>query len=272
MKFNGKFYQAEYEKAEFSHSGDLGDIIWGTAAIRLWLETRQMPMATLYLYDQPGRTTHPMTAERAASIGSLLDAQPWLKTTWSEVPVMSDLNGFRDHWRDGATIASSHLNAIGLGVGCHTAAVERRWLEVPAPMMPLPEEWQVVFARTQRYRSHDFQWADIIDWFGHRAVFLGHDFERNDFVKDFPRAASIPHIEAENMLQAAQVIDHARLFVSNQTSLFAIAEALKKPRVLESYAPCRNCEYGSRNCLALSPGMRTTPQRIIELLDSPFTV
>jgi len=159
-----------------------------------------------------------------------------------------------------------------MGPGTHAAAVSRRWLEVPAPADPLPDQWQAVFVRTHRYKSHDFPWNQMVDWFGDRAVFLGLEIEYRDFVRDHPRAAKVPRIRTDNLLQAAQIIDHAKLFVGNQTCLFAIAEALKKPRVLESFVTCRNCEYGSRNCLALHPGMTVKPERILELLDAPFTV
>jgi len=48
-----------------------------------------------------------MTAARAAVIAPLLNAQPWLNVEWSPLPVISDLNGFRDHCRAAATIAGS---------------------------------------------------------------------------------------------------------------------------------------------------------------------
>lgn len=266
-------YLCEYDKAEFSHAGDLGDIIWGTSAIRLWLERSRKEKAKLYLFDAPGRTTHTMDKARAELIAPLLNAQPWLQVMWSPVPVLSDLNGFRDHCRNAATIAGSHLCAIGMdGGGAHTDAVSRRWLDVPPPATALPPEWQVVFVRTHRYKSHDFPWRQIVDWFGPQAVFLGLECEYKDFVRDHPRAATVPHVVTNDFLAAAQIIDHAKLFVGNQTSLFGVAEALKKPRVLESFAPCRNCEYGSRNCLPLHPGMRVTAERILELLDAPHTV
>lgn len=263
----------EYEKAEFAHAGDLGDIIWGSAAIRLWME-RNAPgeRATLYLYDAPGCTTHPMTPERVEVVGSLLSAQPWLRVVHSPVPVHSDFNGFRDHGRSWKSIGGMHLGALGFAVGDHTAAVERRWLDVPAPLKPVPKEWQVVFVRTHRYRSHDFMWPEIIDWFGHSAVFLGHEQEYADWVKDHPRGAAVPHCKTENLLKAAQIIDAAKLFVSNQTALFGVAEALKKPRILETWTPLTNCEYGSRNCLALHPGTKVSGERILELMSAPFSV
>lgn len=269
----GSYFRCEYDKGEFSHSGDLGDIIWGTAAIRLWLERNGMHQATLYLQQDPAiGVTHQMTEKRFGLIAPLLNAQPWLKTVYSPRVVVSDFNGFRDHCRDWKTIAGAHLGSLGLKFGSHTAAVERPWLDIPPPQQPLSDSWQAVFVRTHRYRSHDFPWPNIIDWFGHSAVFLGHDNEYADFVNDHPQAASIPHVKTANLLEAAQIIDHAKLVVSNQTSLFGIAEALKKPRVLESFAPCTNCEYGSRNCLAIQPGMKVTPERILELLTAPYTV
>jgi hypothetical protein len=131
----------------------------------------------------------------------------------------------------------------------------------------------VVFIRTHRYKSHDFPWTEMVEWFGDMAVFLGIEGEWRSFCKDHPRALNrVRWVPTEDLLQAAQIIDSADFVVSNQTALYGIAEALKKPRVLESYMPIRNCEYGSRNCLAVHPGMTVDAQRIVELMTAPFTV
>lgn len=274
MKDMGSYLQCEYERNEFSHAGDLGDIIWGTGALRYWLEQRHQFRATLHLFNLgPERTTHLMTPQRAAMIGALLNEQPWLRVLHSEVEVRSDFNGFRDHQRNHATIGGWHLSALGFtNNGAFSAAFERPWLTVPPPPAPISDKVQAVFVRTHRYRSHDFPWSSFIDWFGDRAVFLGHGHEYETFIADHPRAARIPHLVTSDLLQAAQIIAHAKLFVSNQTSLFAVAEALKKPRVLEVFSPMPNCHYGSRNCLAVHPGMIVRPERVLDLLDAPYTV
>lgn len=269
------YLQCEWAKGEFSHAGDLGDIIWGTAAIRLWCERNGIEKAKLYLYDQPGKTTHFMSPERAANIATLLNMQPWLEVYHSPRPVRSDIDGFRDHMRSAATIAGAHLAAIGMGKGGHSVAVERRWLELPSYLTGEAKlaGRRVVFVRTHRYKSHDFPWNEIVDWFGNMAVFLGLANEWESFCNDHPKALeTVRYVPTETLLEAALIINTADFVVSNQTALFAVAEALKKPRVLESYVPIRNCEYGSRNCLALHPGMTVTPQRIVELMSAPYTV
>jgi hypothetical protein len=263
----------EIERAEFAHAGDLGDIIWGMAAIQLWLERTGRKKATLHLYEQPN-TTHRMTEARANLLLPLLSVQPWLHADWSPVALRSDLNNFRTHFRAWASIAGAHCGALGMKDGAHTAAVERRWLEVPAPgngraARLVPE---VVFVRTERYRSPEFPWTDIIRWFGSTACFLGLPSEHESFVRDYREAERVPFIATPDLLEAARIIKGAKLFVGNQTALFAIAEALKIPRVLESFTPMRNCEYGSRNCLAVHQGTKITEQRILELFDAPFTI
>lgn len=267
-----EYYRCEPERHEFSHAGDLGDIIWGTAAIRLWLETRQLESATLYLYDEPGKTTHSMTKERFALIAPLLDSQPWLKAAFSAVRVISNFNGFRDHMRSWKTIAGAHLGALGFGNEAHTAAVERIWLEVPASEALAKYENAVIFVRTVRYKSHDFPWAEMIEWFGEEAIFLGLEGEYQSFVNEHPQARHIPYVQTKNHLEAAQIIDRSKLFVGNQTSLFAIAEALKRPRVLEPFVCLANCDYGSRNCLPVWPGTKISKARVLELGHMPFTV
>lgn len=262
----------DYARAEFSHAGDLGDIIWGVAALRLWLELAGIERATLWLYHEANKTTHVMTESRANLIIPLLNAQGWLDTRHSPEPIDSDFDGWRAHMADWGTIGGAHCGAIGLTNGAHTAALERPWLKVPVSVKPLAPKGGVVFARTSRYLSHDFPWKDIINWFGSDAVFLGTSQEHSDFVRLCPAAARVPHLATKNLLEAAEVIDGCRLFVGNQSSLYAIADGLKKPRVLESFIPCANCQYGSRNALPIRPGATVTQDRILELLTAPHTV
>lgn len=182
------------------------------------------------------------------------------------------MDGWRAHLNDWGTIGGAHCGALGLGDHAHTAALERRWLELPAAAATMPMTGHIVFSRTARYLSHDFPWQDIIQWFGDRAVLLGTPQEYNNFVRLSPQAAKLSYKQTADLLEAAQIIQSADLFVVNQSSLFAIAEGLKKPRVLESFVPCANCEYGSRNCLPIRPGAKVSKERIIELLDAPFTI
>jgi hypothetical protein len=253
------------------HSGDMGDTLWGCAALQLWAEDNA-EVIELKLYDAPGVTSQPMTEQRAAVLLPLLAAQPYLVPSYSPDPVPTLLDHWRGHLKWWRTLAGAHLGALSYGRGAHTRAVERTWLTVPAGMS-LPYGRRVVFARTHRYLSNDFPWREIVDWFGDLAIFLGLPSEWESFCVDHPNAVDrVLYVPTSDLLQAAQLIDCADFVVSNQTSLYAIAEGLKKPRVLESYLPMANCEYGSRNCLAIDPGTTITPERILELLTAPHTV
>jgi len=64
----------------FSHSGDVGDLIYSLPAIKAICE-KENTKARLLLWPHPsGKTRDPMTVDRAHNVGVLLNTQPYINS------------------------------------------------------------------------------------------------------------------------------------------------------------------------------------------------
>src|SRR5258706_7878124 len=144
----------------FSHSGDLGDIVYSLPAVK------GCGGGVFYLFDMPGRTHHGMSSGRAELILPLLRAQPYISgAAWLEMPRDSNLNGFRDHGHQRRNLADMHLAAAGLDWSFRC----EQWLQIPEIKV-----WsKVVWPRSFRYRSPHFPWRRIWERFASEAGFGG---------------------------------------------------------------------------------------------------
>lgn len=202
----------------FTHSGDFGDLIYGLPAIR------GKGGGHLYLRHKPGKTSHGMSADKCNRIKPLLLAQSYIHSvTYNDKAPESTLDGFRDHHKAG-NLADMHLSSQGLSWEERVTA----WLTVT----PHPK-YEVIFVRTTRYNNPGFDWGRIYRKYRDKAVFFGFEKEHAIFERDVGR---IPWIDETNFLTIAEYIAGASLYVGNYTSLSAIAEGLKHPRmILEVY-------------------------------------
>jgi hypothetical protein len=213
--------------AWFSHSGDLGDIVYSLPAIRA------AGGGTLYLFHNPQKPCTRMTRERADLIRPLLLAQDYIDDVifWEAANAKDHpLNQFRDNM-GGHTIADGHLLALG---NRNLLERNRAWLRVDDPR----EDFSVVFNRTSRYQNPDFPWKRVWEQYGSEAAFLGLRREYEDFCKQIGEVA---YLETADLLQAARVIAGSRLFVGNQSCPYAIAEGLKVNAILEVSNHYPNC-------------------------------
>lgn len=223
----------------FSHSGDLGDIIYSLPTIRA------CGGGNLTLFNFPGRTAHGMTAEKVARLKPLLECQDYIGTVqWSEVFIDHSLNGFRDHLRNNGNLADAHLSTHGLDWS-HRAT---KWLSVdPSPSVTIKP---VIFARSARYRNDNFDWKRIVDYYRDQAGFVGFKDEYDDFCRHF---GDVPLVPANDFLELAQVIAGAKLFVGNQSSPLAVAHGLKQNTIMEIHNGSgdarEHCVYQRMNCI-----------------------
>lgn len=218
----------------FSHSGDIGDVIYCLPTIR------KAGGGTLYLYHRPGKTAHGMTQAKADSIRSLLILQPYITDViYLDHERDHNLNGFRDHgrnWPD--NLADMHLGTHGF----KPEARHARWLDVDFKVTDFP----VVFHRSPRYHNPKFPWRRVADTYRDRAVFVGSVQEHASFTKDF---GPIRHVPTANLLELARIIAGCKLFVGNQSSPAAISHGLKHTMILEVYPPADNCRFKRVGCL-----------------------
>jgi len=199
----------------FSHSGDLGDIIYSLPTIRA------CGGGSLTIFNYPGRTAHGMSKQKVERIKPLLEVQSYITSVdWSETFNDHSLNGFRDHFRAG-NLADMHLATHGLEWQHRIA----KWLEVEAT-----PKVEVVINRTPRYNNEGFDWPTVVDKYRGHIGFLGSPEEHGLFTDRFGK---VPYIDADNLLKVAQLIAGCKLFIGNYSAPAAIAEGLKHSMVIE---------------------------------------
>lgn len=100
-----------------------------------------------------------------------------------------------------------------------------------------------VIFRTPRYNNieWDDKWQHVIKL---NPLFLGKSEEHSDFCKAF---GDVEYSKTDNLLHAAQIINSSPFVIGNQTSLLAIAIALGKPRLIETYPALPDCVYFGEN-------------------------
>lgn len=199
----------------FSHSGDLGDIIYSLPTIRA------AGGGVLKLFDFPGRTAHGMTKSKVDRIRPLLELQPYIeRVEWSPVFCDSSLNGFRSH-RSHGNLADMHLATHGFG---WEHRIER-WLSVPE----LTAGPKVIVNKTPRYENPHFDWKAVVAKYGYAIGFIGDPQEHGFFCEAY---GEVPYVVATDLLQMATLIAGADLFIGNPSLAAAIAEGLKHRMIL----------------------------------------
>jgi hypothetical protein len=194
---------------QFSHSGDIGDIIYALPAIKA------LGGGKLVLFHHPdGRTAHGMNEAKVARLRPLLESQDYIDSVeWSEEVLDHSLNGFRDHWQEGV-LTDMHLSTQGL-------SWEHRvepWLHAePKHVAP------VVMHRSARYLGN-FPWAKAVEVYKKDAVFVGFPDEHAVFCNSF---GEIPFYDAKDFLELAMVIAGSQWYLGNQSSPLAVAHGLK---------------------------------------------
>ena len=207
----------------FSHSGDLGDIIFSLPALRARAREAGGPV-TLVLFGS-GKTTCWMTRQRMKLIAPLLERQRYIRAAkYSDTPRETPLNDFRGHCFK-RNLADAHLAALGLPFGER----ETKWIEVEKKASA-----EVVICRTERYQTANFPWRKICEKYKGKMLFLGLREEHESFARNFD--VVVPYQMTADLLEAAEIIAGSRLMIGNQTSLTAIAEGLKHNLILEACA------------------------------------
>lgn len=137
------------------------------------------------------------------------------------------------HCRHGMSVPNSGVTKLVRG--------HDKWLEYISPHRDTAG--RVLVARTERWRSPWWEptWRKIVETYGQDLLFLGMPEEHRQFQKDFGGVEYWG--PTRDLLESAQMIAGCQLWISNQTSLYAIAEGLKKPRILEVSHQQTDCIY-----------------------------
>lgn len=119
--------------------------------------------------------------------------------------------------------------------GCDLSVFDEPWLDVEAAS----HDFDIIINRTTRYITSHYHMHELISPFqGQKAAFVGLPEEWEMFSKT---VGTIPFLKTENLLELAQVIKGANLFIGNQSCPLAIAEGLKQNTIQETCRWIPNC-------------------------------
>lgn len=107
------------------------------------------------------------------------------------------------------------------------------WLDV-GEYRPLDD--MIIINRTSRYHNPNISYK-FLQQYSKNIVFIGLEDEHKAFCDEF---FEVTPLKIDDYLDMAIAISSCRLFIGNQSFCFAIAEALKVPRILELYSPLPN--------------------------------
>ena len=209
----------------FFHSGSTGDIIYSIPTIK------SMGGGTLYLKKGNHYNT----------LVNLLKTLPYVDDvicTSRKLPSVSYVN--LDVYR-----AVSQQHQDWHLAKCHLEAFNLKY-DLSQPWIAVHPNHQadIVINRTVRYHDkNEIDW-NILKEHAEHVLFIGDNYEYSLFCETyFP----IRRHMCKDGLEMAHIIKGSKLFIGNQSSAFALAEAMKHPRILEVCYKRNNCQPQSPN-------------------------
>ncbi|HEY0055613.1 MAG TPA: hypothetical protein VGB63_09675 [Pedobacter sp.] len=218
------------------HSGNSGDIIYSLPSLLKINELTGRKFNFLLKLNQPHNIgehySHPLgqvmlNEKMIAMLTPLLESQEYIEKceVYYDQVIDIDLDGFRK--------AGILLDRGDIGRWCgYTIGINPDlyipWLSVEPD---IAFNGSIVISRSERYRNSCIDYSFIAKY--EKVFFVGVKAEYDDLKKLLP---TIKWIELQDFLKLAQIIAGCKLFIGNQSFPFSIAEGLKVPRVLETYA------------------------------------
>ena len=219
----------------FSTYGDMGDIIYLLPTMRLVAQQSGEPVT---LYAKDGLRLHDPLTARIPLFKGLLEAQDYIEAV---LPWAGEVDYDTTLWREigypyGVTLATLQAAWLRLNPDLRTP-----WLDVSAASN---YEGKIIINRSPRYHNAFFPWAQLVEAFGSRMLFIGLESEHEAFCRECGKVTYLP---TSNLLRAARVIAGSELFIGNQSSCYAIAEGLKHASIQETSLSTPDCIYPRSN-------------------------
>lgn len=229
----------------FSHSGDLGDIIYFLPVMRA-LGGGQLRITRTQAGAIPTRCDL-LADGRWRLLKELLEYQDYVDSVEPSDTHDADIDGdaFREPFHTALRERydeARDVNLVTWQAWAHQvdpSCEKTPWLAVtPNPVS------RYVFNRTTRYTNPDFPWHAVHASLGAEAVFLGSREEHELFVAS---VGDVRYVATDTLLQAAEIIRGSEWFVGNQSCLYALAEGMKHNAVLEVWEGNPNCLFERDN-------------------------
>jgi hypothetical protein len=220
-----------------THSGNAGDVIYALPTIKKIHEVTGVPVCFYLRINKPlpdpifSNVAHSMgavmiNANTANKLISLLKTQSYISSIdiYNDQKIHVDFDFFRSKTLplNNANIARWCSYVTGI-----TPELWRPWL-FATPDISFKDK--IILARSERYRNSIINYSFLKNY--DNVLFIGIKSEYEDMKKSIP---DLKLFHTESFLEIAQIIAGCKFFIGNQSFPYAIAEALKIPRILEAY-------------------------------------
>lgn len=105
------------------------------------------------------------------------------------------------------------------------------WIELPPIYKPIHSD-NIIINHTDRYRNYSLNYF-FLKKYESNIIFAGLTAERDMFCKEWK--LDVPRLEVNDFFELAHEINACKFFAGCQSFCFQLAEAMKVPRVLETY-------------------------------------
>jgi len=220
------------KEISFLHSGNLGDIINSLPVIK---EISKNKICNLFieknklLPTQAQNLDHPLgkyylTENSVNKILPLLKKQDYIKNVniFNNQKIDINLNFFRE--------LPINFNIDSVRWYFHITGVHA---DLNKPYLHNIENHavkdKIIIIRTNRRKNYLINYNFLNNY--DNTLFLGLEDEYNELKKEIP---NLIFYECKDFLEMAQIIQSSKIFIGNLSFGYTLAEALKKPRLLES--------------------------------------
>tara|TARA_B100001123_G_C15298232_1_gene1020039 strand:+ start:1245 stop:2162 length:918 start_codon:yes stop_codon:yes gene_type:complete len=220
------------KEISFLHSGNLGDIINSLPVIK---EISKNKICNLFieknklLPTQAQNLNHPLgkyylTENSVNKILPLLKKQDYIKNVniFNNQKIDINLNFFRE--------LPINFNIDSVRWYFHITGVHA---DLNKPYLHNIENHavkdKIIIIRTNRRKNYLINYNFLNNY--DNTLFLGLEDEYNELKKEIP---NLIFYECKDFLEMAQIIQSSKIFIGNLSFGYTLAEALKKPRLLES--------------------------------------
>lgn len=229
----------------FKQSGDIGDLIYSLPIIRninggnLLLNTKGLTS------KKPDGSNSGFDKQLYNLLKPLLEAQHYIRNV-KELANNDKIDINLDFFRVNSNFLNPSENKKTL---CENILSS---FEVPFAATNIP--WincnqkkiaKYVISRSTRYRNENEEKLKIlISQLKDEKIFIGLPHEHADFQEKF---GTISYYKVRDFLEMAEIINGSEMFIGNQSSPMALAIALHKPFIQESYTKHPDCVFRREN-------------------------
>lgn len=243
LNLSNRIQSVPLKDNHFYTSGNLGDVIYSLPTI--------IACGGGKLFIGPTQTCAKKCREAIDerifnNIAPLLRIQPCLSDVVyvPTIPesITHDLNQFRNYYVQDFDPNLNLATVMLRYFQQRDHECDRPWIRIDKPDF----RFRVIVNRSARYHEIGFPWKKIVKKYNGNIGFVGTRAEHIDFCNRF---GIVPYVETPTLLDLARVIGSSELFIGNQSSPYAIAEAIKHRTIQETCHNKPDCVFHRPNAV-----------------------